>query len=64
MIKVTRINKVDQFWINEEKIEFIEEAGDTILSLESGKKVAVAESAGEVMEQIDERRRKLLGNMS
>lgn len=58
MILVTRINKVDQFWVNEDLIEFMEDAGDTILSLQSGKKVAVAESVEEIIARIDERKRK------
>ena len=52
MILVTRINKVSQFYINEDMIEFIEETPDTILTLESGKKIAIMESAIEVVEKI------------
>jgi flagellar protein FlbD len=52
MIKVTRINKVDKFWINEDLIEFIEETPDTMLTMVSGKKHAVAESAEEISEMI------------
>ena len=54
MILVTRINKVDQFYINENLIEFIEETPDTIISLNTGGKVAVMESAIEVVEKIRE----------
>lgn len=49
MIKVTRINKSGQFWVNESLIEFMEETPDTILSMASGRKVPVAESAEEVV---------------
>lgn len=52
MIKVTRINKKETFWVNENKIEFMEETPDTILSLESGRKIAVAESAEEIIRLI------------
>jgi len=52
MILVTRINKVTQFYINEDMIEFIEETPDTIISLNTGKKTAVMESAIEVIEKI------------
>jgi len=52
MIIVTRINKVDQFYVNEDMIEFIEETPDTILSMNTGKKVAVMETAIEVIERI------------
>jgi len=52
MILVTRINKVSQFYVNEDMIEFIEETPDTILTLDTGKKIAVMESAIEVVEKI------------
>ncbi len=45
MIKLTRINKQEKFWVNENQIEFMEETPDTILSMVSGRKVPVAESA-------------------
>ena len=54
MILVTRINKVSQFYVNEDMIEFIEETPDTILSLETGKKIAVMETAIDVVEKIRE----------
>jgi len=54
MILVTRINKVTQFYINEDMIEFIEETPDTILTLNTGSKIAVMESAIEVVEMIRE----------
>jgi len=52
MILVTRINKTSQFYVNEDMIEFIEEAPDTILTFENGKKVAIMESAIDVVEKI------------
>ena len=52
MILVTRINKVNQFYINEDLIEFIEETPDTIISLNTGRKIAVMETAVEVVEKI------------
>ena len=52
MILVTRINKVNQFYVNEDMIEFIEETPDTIISLNTGKKIAVMETAIEVIEKI------------
>jgi flagellar protein FlbD len=52
MILVTRINKVSQFYVNEDMIEFIEETPDTILTLSSGKKIAVMEGAIEIVEKI------------
>lgn len=52
MIRVTRINKLDKFWVNESLIEFMEETPDTILSMASGRKVPVAETAEEVVRLI------------
>ena len=54
MILVTRINKVTQLYINEDMIEFIEETPDTIISFNTGKKLAVMESAIEVIEKVRE----------
>ena len=59
MIMVTRINKVERFYINEELIEFIEETPDTVISMESGKKVVVMENAGTVIDRIIHEKRKL-----
>ena len=54
MILVTRINKVTQFYMNEDMVEFIEETPDTIITLNTGKKIAVMESPLEVVEKIRE----------
>ena len=48
---------MEQFYVNDEKIEFIEETPDTVISLESGKKIVVMESAEEVISRIVEFRR-------
>ena len=60
MILVTRINKVEQFYVNENLIEFIEETPDTIVSMESGKKVVVIEPAALLIERIIEQKRRIL----
>ena len=60
MILVTRINKVSQFYVNEDMIEFIEETPDTILTLNTGKKIAVMESAIEVVEKIREEKIRII----
>ena len=57
MIKVTRINKKDRFWVNEGLIELMEETPDTILSMMSGRKVSVAESADEIVGMIADARK-------
>ena len=54
MILVTRLNKASQFYVNEDMIEFIEEAPDTIVTLSTGKKITVSESAIDVVEKIRE----------
>ena len=54
MILVTRLNKTSQFYVNEDLIEFIEETPDTILTMDSGKKVNVSEEALEIVEKIRE----------
>jgi len=52
MILVTRLNKTSQFYVNEDMIEFIEETPDTILTMNTGKKLTVSEEALEVVEKI------------
>ena len=54
MILLTRINKTTKFYLNEDMIEFIEETPDTIISLNTGKKIAVMEAPVEVIEKIRE----------
>lgn len=54
MILLTKINRLDKFWINENLIESIEETPDTMLSMATGKKIVVAESAEEVAEKINQ----------
>lgn len=56
MIKVTSINKSDKFWVNEDQIEFMKETPDTILSMISGRKIPVAETAEEIVRIIAEAR--------
>lgn len=48
MIEVTRINRQSKFWVNENLIEFMEETPDTILTMTTGRKVAVSETAEEI----------------
>lgn len=60
MIMVTRINKVEQFYVNEDLIEFMEETPDTVISMESGKKIVVMESADEVIGRILQQKSRLM----
>ena len=64
MIKVSRLNKIETFWVNEDKIEFIEETPDTILTLEGGKKVPIAEAAEDVVNMITQRKRDIFCRFS
>ena len=60
MIKVTRINRVDKFWVNENLIEFMEETPDTILSMMSGRKVSVAETAADIVSLISNAQKSII----
>ena len=62
MILVTRINKIEQFLVNESLIEFIEETPDTVISLASGKKIVVMESAQEIVDRIFEEKKKIFNS--
>jgi flagellar protein FlbD len=60
MIQVTKLNN-QQFSVNSDLIKFIEQAPDTVLTLISGEKIVVRESAEEVIRRIVEFRRIVLG---
>lgn len=60
MIMVTRINKVDKFYVNEELIEFMEETPDTIISMRSGRKIRVMEPVSELIDRIIEQKARVL----
>ncbi len=59
MILVSRLNN-ENFYVNPDCIEFIEETPDTVISLESGRKLVVSEPAEVVIERTIEYRRKIL----
>ena len=48
MILVTRLGGRSKFWLNENLIEFVEETPDTVVSMATGRKLVVAESAAEL----------------
>lgn len=56
MIKLTRFNG-EEFWLNMDMIEFVEETPDTIVTLATGKKMLVKEKAEAICQQVLERRR-------
>jgi uncharacterized protein YlzI (FlbEa/FlbD family) len=51
MIQLTRLNN-QPLMVNSDLIKFVEKAPDTVLTLISGEKVIVLESAGVVLEKI------------
>ncbi|MCL2062794.1 MAG: flagellar FlbD family protein [Candidatus Cloacimonetes bacterium] len=61
MVKLTKING-QEFFINSDLMEFIESTPDTIISLTTGKKVIVKETAEVVIEKIIEYKGKALRN--
>ena len=51
MITLTRLNGTE-FALNEDLIEFIDVTPDSVISMESGRKVTVKEPVDEVIEKI------------
>jgi len=58
MIQMTRLNGKEYF-INPHLIEFIEETPDTVITLTTGKKVVVEESAEQVVGKVIAYRRQI-----
>ncbi|HTC31927.1 MAG TPA: flagellar FlbD family protein [Bryobacteraceae bacterium] len=56
MIRLTRINKVPLV-LNSDLIEHVEATPDTVISLTTGQKLVVLESADEVVQKVIEFRR-------
>ncbi len=61
MVKLTKING-KEFYVNADLMEFIETTPDTIITLTTGKKLIVRESAEEVIEAIVNYKSKALRN--
>lgn len=59
MIKVTRLKCNDDFVLNAELIETIEETPDTVVTLINGKKLIVEESMDELVRRVMDYRRAL-----
>ncbi len=58
MISVHRLNN-DEFLVNCDLIEFVEETPDTVISMTSGRKLVVSESRDEIKRLIVEYKRKI-----
>lgn len=59
MIQVTRLNN-ETFYVNPDQIETIEETPDTVVSLESGRKLVVTESTDEIIKRIIQYKQRVL----
>jgi flagellar protein FlbD len=62
MIQLTRLNK-QPLVLNSDLIKFIEYAPDTVITLVNGEKVVVLETGEQILEQIVEFRRRVLGGL-
>ena len=62
MIKVTRLKAKDEFVLNAELIEMIEETPDTVVTLTNGKKLLVEESKEELVRKVMQYRRAIFNN--
>lgn len=58
MIRVTRLND-SELVINTDLIEFLEAIPDTIISLTTGKKIMVKETVDEVIEKVEDFKRRI-----
>ncbi|MCZ6634763.1 MAG: flagellar FlbD family protein [bacterium] len=59
MIRVTRFNKTI-LYINADMIEFLESTPDTIITLNTGRKVLVRETVDEVIDKVVTYKRRFL----
>lgn len=62
MIKVSRLKSREEFVLNAELIETIEETPDTVITLINGKKLIVDERMDDVVRRIMDYRRALTRN--
>ncbi len=61
MIRVHRLND-QEFLINCELIEFVEETPNTVISMVSGRKIVVAETSEQIQTLIIEHKRKIFSS--
>jgi len=61
MIKVARLKTQEEFVLNAELIETIEETPDTVITLTSGRKLIVEDSMDQVVRKIMDYRRAIIG---
>jgi len=53
MVKVYKLNRKDEFYINPSMIEIIEKTPDTVITLINGKKYVVADPLEDVLKVIE-----------
>lgn len=58
MIKLHRLNE-EEFLVNCEQIEFVEETPNTVVSMVSGRKLVVEEPCNEIVRMVIEYKRKI-----
>ncbi len=63
MIKVSRLKSQEEFVLNAELIETIEETPDTVITLTSGRKLIVEESTDEIVRKVMDYRRAIFRNL-
>ena len=63
MIRLTRLNNVG-LTLNSDLIKFVEQSPDTLITLVTGEKIVVRESAEEVLARLIEFRRSVLQGLS
>ncbi len=63
MILLSRLNK-ENFLVNSDLIEFVEETPNTVISMVSGRKFVVSESRDEVVQRIIGYKREIISEKS
>ena len=58
MISVHRLNN-EEFLVNSDLIEFVEQTPDTVISMTSGRKLVVSESCDQIKKMIIEYKRQI-----
>jgi len=61
VIKVTRLKSQEEFILNAELIETIEETPDTVITLTSGRKLIVEDPMDQIVRKIMDYRRAIIG---
>ncbi|MDR0936085.1 MAG: flagellar FlbD family protein [Oscillospiraceae bacterium] len=63
MIKLTRVNG-ETFFLNSDKIEYIDEGVESVISTESGRRFVVLESPEDIIEAVIVARRRYYGRFT